>query len=76
MTVAPESAGGGLSFVLGLRSFSLLQRSFLQLDDATALGGELSGVAKAERLPVFDSDGGDVAIDGLVALVEALVIVC
>lgn len=42
-----------------------------------ALGGELSGVAKAERLPVVDSDGGEVAIDdALVALVEALVIVC
>lgn len=54
-----------------------MERSFLQLD---ALGGELSGVAKAERLPAVDSDGVEVAIDddddGLVALVEALVIVC
>lgn len=56
-----------------------MERSFLQLDDAAAaLGGELSGVAKAERLPAVDSDGVEVAIDddGLVALVEALVIVC
>lgn len=77
----PESGDGGLSFAFGLRSFSPLEacwgeRSFLQLDDAGALGGELSGVAKAERLPVVDSDGGEVAIDGLVALVEALAIVC
>lgn len=52
-----------------------MERSFLQLD---ALGGELRGVAKAERLPAVDSDGVEVAIDddGLVALVEALVIVC
>lgn len=69
-----------MSFAFGLRSFSPLEacwveRSFLQLD---ALGGELSGVAKAERLPAVDSDGVEVAIDddGLVALVEALVIVC
>lgn len=53
-----------------------MERSFLQLDDAVALGGELSGVANAERIPVGDSDGGEVAIDGLVAIVEALVIVC
>lgn len=54
-----------------------MERSFLQLDDdGASLGGELSGVAKADRLPVVDSDGGEVAIDGLVASVEALVIVC
>lgn len=46
------------------------------LEDAATLGGELSGVAKAERLPVVDSDSGEVAIDGLVSLVEALEIVC
>lgn len=68
---------GGLSFALGLRSFSPLERSFLL---AAALGGELSGVAKAERLPVVDTggDGGEVttAVDALVALMEALVLDC
>lgn len=81
----PDSGGGGggLSLAFGLRSFSPLEacwmeRSFLQLDeDVATLGGELSGVAKAERLPVVDSAGsGEVAIDKLATLVEALVIVC
>lgn len=67
--------GGGLSFALDLRSFSpLLGRSFLF---GGTLGGELSGVANAERLPVVDTggEGGEVAaVDAPVALLEALVV--
>lgn len=75
-----EAGGGGLSLAFGLRSFSPLadDRSFLL--DADLGGGELSGVAKAERLPVVDTggEGGEVTavvVEALVALVEALVAV-
>lgn len=77
-----EAGGGGLSLAFGLRSFSPLadDRSFLL--DADLGGGELSGVAKAERLPVVDTggEGGEVTVvvvKALVALEEALVaVVC
>lgn len=69
---APVSVGGGLSLALDFRSFSVQGRSFL--DDV--FGGELGGVAKAERLPTVDTDGEVVVVNALVALVEALVVVC
>lgn len=81
--VAAIAAGGrGLSLAFGLRSFSPLadDRSFLLGADLG--GGELSGVAKAERLPVVDTggEGGEVTtvvVETLVAFVEALVaVVC
>lgn len=78
VAVIAEIGGGGLSLAFGLRSFSPLadDRSFLI--DADLGGGELSGVAKAERLPVVDTggEGGEVTavvVEALVALVEALV---
>lgn len=74
------ACGGGLSLAFGFRSFSpplAVDRSFLLDDDLG--GGELSGVAKAERLPVVDTggEGGEVTavvVEALVALVEALVV--
>lgn len=74
-TTVSAGGGGGLSFALDFRSLSPLDRSFL----LGTLGGELSGVAKAERLPEVDTggDGGEVTVvDALVTLVEALVDDC
>lgn len=82
VAVIAAGGGGGLSLAFGLRSFSpplADDRSFLL--DADFGGGELSGVAKAERLPVVDTggEGGEVTavvVEALVALMEALVAVC